>query len=63
MLDMNKYSDIYKDLKNLDDNDFVQLIIEAKTNEEKEFYTAEGNYFLQEKQRKLSKNTDIVNVE
>ena len=53
MCDVNKYSAIFNDIKALQPQDTLQLILEAKTKEERDFYEMIGNYLLQSRQRKV----------
>jgi len=50
MRDMKKYTDIYNEIKMLTKEDTTQLILEAPTEEEKDFYAMVGDFFLQKKQ-------------
>ena len=51
--DVSKYTKVYEDFKNLHSDDFLQLITEAETQEEKNFFETVWNYLLQEKQKKV----------
>jgi len=42
---------IFNDIRILTQDDTMQLILEAETEEEKEFYEMIGNYLLQRKQQ------------
>ena len=53
MCDVKKYSQIYREIKKLEPEDTLQLILEAETEEEKEFYELVGNYLLQLRQRQV----------
>ena len=53
MCDVAKYSKMYKDIKNLQPEDTLQLVLESKTKDEKEFFELIGNYLLQKSKRKL----------
>lgn len=53
MCDVTKYSGMFKDMKNLQPEDTLQLIMEAKTEEEKNFFEMLGNFLLQQKQKKV----------
>lgn len=53
MCDVEKYNQIFNDIKQLQPNDTLQLILEAKTKEERDFYEMIGNYLLQNRQRKV----------
>ena len=52
MCDVRKYSDMFKDLKNLQPEDTLQLVLEAKDEEERDFFEMLGNFLLQQKQKK-----------
>jgi hypothetical protein len=51
MCDVKKYNDIFKEIKSLRQDDTLQLILEAKTQEERDFYVMVGNFLLQNKQK------------
>ena len=53
MCDRNKFSEIYKDISNLQLEDTLQLVLEAETEEEREFYELIGDFLLQKKQKKV----------
>lgn len=53
MCDVKKYNDIYKEIMTLQPEDTMQLVLEAETEEEKDFYELVGDYLLQKKQRKV----------
>ena len=53
MIDMAKYDEIYNEMKNLDVNEFLQIIINAKSKEESEFYTAISDFIIQKAQKEL----------
>ena len=53
MCDTKKYSEIYNDLRKLQPEDTLQLIMEAENEEEKKFFEMLGNYLLQQKQKKV----------
>lgn len=53
MCDVKKYSAIFDDIKKLQPQDTLQLVLEAKTKEERDFYEMIGNYLLQSGQRKV----------
>lgn len=44
---------MYKDIKNLQPEDTLQLVLESKTKDEKEFFELIGNYLLQKKQKEV----------
>ncbi len=51
MCDVKKYTEIFNEIKTLTQNDTMQLMLEAPSEEEKEFYEMVGNYLLQKKQQ------------
>ena len=51
MCDIKKNDKIYKDIETLSQRDIMELISEAKTEDEKNFYETIGNFFLQKRQR------------
>ncbi len=53
MCDVRKYSDMYKDMKTLQPEDTLQLVLEAKDEEERDFFEMLGNFLLQQKQKKV----------
>lgn len=53
MCDVRKYSDMFKDLKNLQPEDTLQLVLEAKDEEERDFFEMMGNFLLRQKQKKV----------
>lgn len=53
MCDVAKYSKMNKDIKNLQPEDTLQLVLESKTKDEKEFFELIGNYLLQKKQKEV----------
>ena len=53
MCDVNKYYNIFRDLKSLSQDDTLQLILGAETQEEKEFFALLGNFLLKKKQKKV----------
>lgn len=53
MCDVRKYSDMYKDMKTLQPEDTLQLVMEAKDSEERDFFEMLGNFLLQQKQKKV----------
>ena len=50
MIDISKFEEMYKELKKLTPDDFIQLIINSKTKEEKDFFILIGNAMLQKEQ-------------
>jgi hypothetical protein len=53
MCDVNKYSEMYEEMKKLQPEDTLQLVMEAKDEEEKNFFEMLGNFLLQQKQKKV----------
>ena len=53
MCDVKKYNEIFQEINNLRQDDTVQLILEAKTQDERDFYAMVGNFLLQKKQRNV----------
>lgn len=51
MCDIKKFHTIYEDVKKLSQEDTLQLVLEAKTEEEKEFYELISDFFLQKRQQ------------
>ena len=51
MCDVKKYNEIFKEIQSLRQDDTVQLILEAETQEERDFYAMVGNFLLQKKQK------------
>ena len=53
MCDVKKFSRIYKDISMLQPEDTIQLILEAETEDEKDFYELVGDFLLQKKQKQV----------
>lgn len=53
MCDVKKYEEIYEDIKALQPEDTLQLVLEAKSEEQREFYEMIGDYLLQLKQKEV----------
>ena len=53
MCDLKKYFQMYYDMKLLKPEDTLQLILEAESKEEKEFFMMVGNFLLQQKQKQV----------
>lgn len=53
MCDVKKYNEIYKDIVSLQPEDTLQLVLEAETEEEKNFYELIGDFLLQMKQKQV----------
>ena len=51
--DVIKYSNMYKDMKNLRPEDTLQLVLEAKDDEERDFFNMLGDFLLQQKQKEV----------
>lgn len=51
MCDIEKYNLIFQEIKSLQQDDILQLILEAKTQDERDFYVLIGNFLLQKKQK------------
>jgi len=51
MCDVKRFNEIFQEIKSLRQDDTVQLILEAKTQEERDFYVMIGNFLLQNKQK------------
>ena len=47
------YNEIYNELKTLDPEDYLQIILNAETDEEKEFYNSVSDIVLQQAQKKV----------
>jgi len=52
MCDVVKYTRIYNEIKNLEPEDTLQLILESEDADERDFYELIGNFLLQQKQKK-----------
>lgn len=53
MVDVVKCEKIYKENLNLQPDDTLQLLLEAKLDDERDFYEMIGNFLLQRKQREV----------
>ena len=53
MCDVKKFSKIYKEISTLQPEDTLQLVLEAETEEEKDFYELVGDFLLQKKQKQV----------
>lgn len=51
MCDVKKFDKIYKEVEALSQSDILELISDAQTEDEKNFYETIGNFFLQKRQR------------
>lgn len=52
MCDVDKFSKMFKEMKNLEPEDTIELILAADNDEEKHFFEMLGNFLLQERQKK-----------
>ena len=57
MCDVKKYEQIYNEIKKLKPEDTMQLVLEADTEEQREFYEMVGDYLLQRKQKESIERT------
>jgi hypothetical protein len=53
MCDVDKYSKMFQDIKTLQPEDTIQLVLEAKDKEEQDFFEMVGNFLLQQKQKQV----------
>lgn len=53
MCDVKKYEKIYEEIKELQPEDTLQLVLEAETEEQRSFYEMIGDFLLQRKQRQV----------
>ena len=53
MCDVKKYSQMFKEIKNLQPEDTLQLVMEAEDKEEQDFFEMVGNFLLQQKQKQV----------
>lgn len=53
MCDVKKFNKIYQDILRLQPEDTLQLVLEAETEDEKDFYELVGDFLLQKKQKKV----------
>lgn len=53
MCDVQKYSLLFEDIKQLQPEDTLQLVLEAKSEEEQDFFEMIGNFLLQKKQKQI----------
>ena len=51
--DVKKYEKIYEEIKELQPEDTLQLVLEAETEEQRSFYEMVGDFLLQRKQRQV----------
>ena len=53
MCDVKKYEKIYQEIDNLQPEDTLQLVLEAESEAQREFYEMRGDYLLQKRQRQV----------
>lgn len=53
MCDVNRYFDMYQDIKQLRPEDTLQLILRARSQEKRDFFNMIGDYLLQKKQKEV----------
>lgn len=54
MCDVKKYEKLYQEIEKLQpEEDTLQLVLEAETEEQKEFYEMVGDFLLQKKQKEV----------
>ena len=53
MCDVKKYSKIFQDIKKLQPEDTLQLVLEDQNEEEQDFFELVGNFLLQQKQKQV----------
>lgn len=53
MCDVKKYEKLYQEIEKLQPEDTLQLVLEAETEEQKEFYEMVGDFLLQKKQKEV----------
>lgn len=53
MCNIKKYNKIYEDIISLQPEDTLQLVLEAETEDEKNFYEMVGDFLLQMKQKQV----------
>lgn len=53
MCDVKKYEKIYEDIKKLQPEDTLRLVLEAETEGQRSFYEMVGDFLLQRKQRQV----------
>lgn len=51
MCDVKKYEKLYQEIEKLKPEDTLQLVLEAETEEQREFYEIVGDFLLQKKQK------------
>lgn len=53
MCDVKEYMELYQRIKRLQPEDTLQLVLEAETEEQRDFYEMVGDFLLQQKQRQV----------
>lgn len=53
MCDVKKYEKIYEEIELLQPEDTLQLVLEAETEEQRNFYELVGDFLLQKRQREI----------
>ena len=53
MCDIQKYEQIFREIEKLEPEDTLELVLEAETEAQKEFYELIGDYLLQQRQKKV----------
>ncbi len=53
MCNVKKFEKIYQEIEQLEPEDTLQLMLEADTEEQREFYQMVGDFLLQKKQKKV----------
>lgn len=53
MCDIKKFYDMYNDIKELQPEDTLELVLAAQSEEEKAFFSLIGDFLLQKKQKKV----------
>ncbi len=53
MCDIKKFQNIYQEIESLEPEDTLELVLNAKSEEEKNFFEMIGDFLLQERQRKV----------
>ena len=53
MCDIKKYENIYQEIARLEPEDTLQLVLEADTEEQRDFYQLVGDFLLQKKQKQV----------
>ena len=53
MCDVQKYYKMFQEMKVLEPEDTLQLVLEAQDKEERDFFELVGNFLLQQKQKQV----------